>query len=229
MMESVKALMDKAPQWMVPDGLVNGVDGVLDEFRRMEDEAVGHSIIPDMVDDIGVVMEGLESKMVDPAKAASDAVNESFKEMSSGIGNSIKGIVQGTTTLKSALRNIGSNALDRFTQRTVYDPLNSMIDGIDFSSMLSFAGGGSTGGGSRSGGVDGQGGFPALLHPNETVIDHTKGQSMGGQTTNVTINISGNVDQRAINQIKQVVASDPSMIHQLNENGRRTGASIGAR
>ena len=38
----------------------------------------------------------------------------------------------------------------------------------------SFDGGGFTGSGSRSGGVDGKGGFHAILHPQETVIDHTK-------------------------------------------------------
>ena len=31
--------------------------------------------------------------------------------------------------------------------------------------------------GNRTGGVDG-GGFPAILHPNETVIDHKKGQQI---------------------------------------------------
>lgn len=46
----------------------------------------------------------------------------------------------------------------------------------------SFEGGGFTGTGSRSGGIDGRGGFPAILHPNETVIDHTKGQTLGGDT-----------------------------------------------
>jgi hypothetical protein len=51
--------------------------------------------------------------------------------------------------------------------------------------VASFDGGGFTGNGSRVGGVDGKGGFPAILHPNETVIDHTKGQGMG-----VVINIS---------------------------------------
>ena len=40
----------------------------------------------------------------------------------------------------------------------------------------SFDGGGYTGNGSRSGGVDGKGGFYAILHPKETVIDHTKPQ-----------------------------------------------------
>lgn len=42
-----------------------------------------------------------------------------------------------------------------------------------FGSIFSFDGGGFTGYGARSGGVDGKGGFPAILHPNETVIDHT--------------------------------------------------------
>jgi hypothetical protein len=39
----------------------------------------------------------------------------------------------------------------------------------------SFAGGGYTGKGSRTGGLDGQGGFMAMMHPQETVIDHTRG------------------------------------------------------
>jgi uncharacterized protein YfkK (UPF0435 family) len=41
-------------------------------------------------------------------------------------------------------------------------------------SFLGFEGGGHTGGGPRSGGIDGRGGFMAMLHPNETVIDHTR-------------------------------------------------------
>ena len=40
---------------------------------------------------------------------------------------------------------------------------------------LNFEGGGYTGSGSRSGGVDGRGGFFAVLHPDESVIDHANG------------------------------------------------------
>ena len=55
---------------------------------------------------------------------------------------------------------------------------------------FSFAGGGYTGDGARSGGLDGQGGFLAMLHPRETVVDHTRGQAVGGGPTyvNVTVN-----------------------------------------
>lgn len=53
----------------------------------------------------------------------------------------------------------------------------------------SFAGGGYTGAGSRSGGLDGQGGFMAMLHPNETVVDHAMGQGLGGGGGAVTVNV----------------------------------------
>ena len=50
--------------------------------------------------------------------------------------------------------------------------------------LPTFDGGGYTGGGGRSGGLDGRGGFLGLLHPNETVIDHSRGAApaMAGNT-----------------------------------------------
>jgi len=53
----------------------------------------------------------------------------------------------------------------------------------------SFEGGGFTGRGARAGGLDGKGGRMAMIHPNETIIDHTKGGSSG-------ITIINNVDAR---------------------------------
>jgi hypothetical protein len=43
-----------------------------------------------------------------------------------------------------------------------------------FEDRPSFAGGGSTGNGARAGGLDGMGGFMAMLHPQEDVIDRTR-------------------------------------------------------
>lgn len=54
-----------------------------------------------------------------------------------------------------------------------------------------FDGGGSTGLGNRSGGLDGKGGFLALMHPRETVIDHTRGntsQARPSVTRQIVIN-----------------------------------------
>jgi lambda family phage tail tape measure protein len=56
----------------------------------------------------------------------------------------------------------------------------------------SFDGGGYTGDGARSGGLDGKGGFWAMLHPQETVVDHTKGQTTGGDVNvSITVNSDG--------------------------------------
>lgn len=49
--------------------------------------------------------------------------------------------------------------------------------------LPSFAGGGHTGNGARSGGLDGQGGFMAMLHPRERVVDETQGSG------NVILNV----------------------------------------
>jgi hypothetical protein len=64
-------------------------------------------------------------------------------------------------------------------------------------SMWSYAGGGYTGNGSRAGGLDGQGGFLAMMHPQESVIDHTVG---GG-------NAAPNVVVQVLNQSGQALSA----------------------
>ncbi|OJY33927.1 MAG: hypothetical protein BGP11_12710 [Rhodobacterales bacterium 65-51] len=53
--------------------------------------------------------------------------------------------------------------------------LSGLFNGIG--KLFSFEGGGETPSGARSGGLDGRGGFLAMLHPDETVIDHVAGRS----------------------------------------------------
>lgn len=93
----------------------------------------------------------------------------------------------------------------------------------------SFDGGGYTGRGSRSGGIDGKGGFPAILHPDETVIDHTRGGS-GGQgismsASQLTLTDDGKimavVDARIVESGQALAASIPGRIQQYNQNPRR--------
>ncbi len=75
---------------------------------------------------------------------------------------------------------------------------SSNIDWTNYTAP-SWDGGGYTGDGSRSGGVDGKGGFPAILHPNETVIDHAKGQRMssGGSNRPIVIHVNSSTGDKA--------------------------------
>ena len=85
---------------------------------------------------------------------------------------------------------------------------------------MSFDGGGYTGMGARAGGVDGKGGFGAILHPNETVIDHEKGQGMGAT---VNFNIS-TVDAAGFDQL---LASRKGLITQIINNAMNTQGKVG--
>ena len=84
-----------------------------------------------------------------------------------------------------------------------------------------FEGGGFTGFGNRTGGLDGKGGFPAILHPNETVIDHHKGQQVAQQAVNVNFSIqatdASGFDEMLTARKNQIVA----MISQaMNQKGK---------
>ncbi|MBK5203867.1 MAG: hypothetical protein JJD98_00210 [Polaromonas sp.] len=79
------------------------------------------------------------------------------------------------------------------------------------SGVMSFDGGGYTGGGPRSGGLDGKGGFLSMVHPQETVVDHTKGQSAGGQAINVVQNFTVG-DVASISMVRQAVAGSERRI-----------------
>jgi hypothetical protein len=108
--------------------------------------------------------------------------------------------------------------------------IKSSIEGISFASLLPFDldnllsmdGGGYTGDGVRAGGLDGKGGFMAMVHPNETVIDHTKGQSMGAAPT-VNFNIS-TVDAAGFDQL---LASRKGLITSIINNAMNNQGKMG--
>ena len=103
-------------------------------------------------------------------------------------------------------------------QQMIIAPMAESIFGI----IPKFDGGGYTGMGARAGGVDGKGGFPAILHPNETVIDHTKGQGMSSGAT-VNFNIS-TVDAAGFDQL---LASRKGLITSIINNAMNNQGKMG--
>ena len=103
--------------------------------------------------------------------------------------------------------------------------LGSLFNG-DFGNavdgMSDFDGGGYTGQGIRAGGLDGRGGFMAMVHPNETVIDHTKSQGMQAAPT-VNFNIS-TVDAAGFDQL---LASRKGLITSIINNAMNNQGKMG--
>jgi len=164
------------------------------------------------------------SKQMDKAAA------EGLKSMEDGL----VGLIMQTQSVSDAFKNMANSILADILRmqirKTITAPLAGFLDqsigSFDFGSLLpSFAGGGFTGGGSRSGGMDGLGGFPAMLHPNETVIDHRAGMPVAAaapQPVQITYNIQSWDSRDTMAAIQQSAPQIVGIVQNaFNKRGRR--------
>lgn len=172
-----------------------------------------------------------------------EIAQQQFDDAVEGIADAFAGAIVAGESLREGLaqvfKQIASDILSSGIRQALGSVFNAQGGGTSLlgnifggifggSKAPSFAGGGFTGYGSRSGGVDGMGGFPAILHPNETVVDHTRGQ--GGGDVNININVSG---ARGNTEIREMVESGvqrglasydkalPGRVQQVNAKPRR--------
>jgi len=159
-------------------------------------------------------------------------------------------IVEGLQTGKLAFKDFATYVVEQLVRVAIQqviiakliDPFRSYIDDIfnvgdiikgntgsvkspqdrldSLMPKVTMDGGGFTGFGARAGGVDGKGGFSAILHPNETVVDHTKGQGMGAT---VNFNIS-TVDAAGFDQL---LTSRKGLITSIINNAMNTQGKMG--
>jgi len=183
------------------------------------------------------------------AKDVKEKINDLRKSIEGSMESAFMSIIDGTKSVKDAFRSMASEIIKELYRVFVVQRLVGMISNAvgGFFNMNqvsgpamplgtgnirppvrpSFAGGGYTGMGSRSGGVDGRGGFPAILHPNETVVDHSAGQGMGTVVVNQTINISTGVQQTVRSEIKQLMPQIAESAKQAVVDAKRRGGSYG--
>lgn len=196
--------------------------------------------------DVSIFGEATSDAMGEAGRATDEAkqkMSDLRRSIESSMESAFMSIVDGTKSTRDAFRSMASDIIKELyrvlvVQRFVAGISNavSLFVGpapgstasiLGRPSVASFAGGGYTGMGSRSGGVDGKGGFPAILHPNETVVDHSKGQ--GGQPiiVNQTINISTGVQQTVRTEIKQLMPQIAESAKQAVVDAKRRGGSYG--
>ncbi|WP_439561158.1 tape measure protein [Roseinatronobacter sp.] len=141
---------------------------------------------------------------MDWGKGIGDAMTGAFRSAESTIGDFVRtGKLEVGELARSILADFAMIGARRFILGPLASGLNNALGGLlgggplnamGSGPLASFDGGGHTGFGARSGGLDGRGGFLAVMHPNETVIDHTRGG--GGTVINITNNTGANVTQR---------------------------------
>lgn len=136
-------------------------------------------------------------EMAKKAKEVKKVYDDMVSSVKSGMSEMFKSIFDKTKSFSDAAKNALGTIIDKVTDMIldpVWDALaktitnaligspsggGSLLGGI-FSGLFGFEGGGYTGQGSRSGGLDGKGGRLAMVHPRETIVDHTMS---GGSTT----------------------------------------------
>jgi hypothetical protein len=175
-------------------------------------------------------------------------IKEIFEDISSSISKSLltgfKAVLNGTSNLKTFALDALNSILDK-AQDLLLSPIFDMIGGYVANSMVglfgapvypspSFAGGGHTGNAARSGGLDGKGGFSAILHPRERVVDETmaSGSSAGAsslgtvtllvsESSSFMSTIEATSDKVAVKRISEYDRTTlPGSVQRVNSNGR---------
>jgi hypothetical protein len=141
--------------------------------------------------------------------------------------------IVGGKKFSDVLRGLEQDILRIVTRKLVTEPLGNAITGMFsggggggggiggflsgvFGKLFNFEGGGFTGYGPRLGGLDGRGGQLAMVHPNETVIDHSKGQRMPGRSMVININPPAGMNRQASSQFAADVARQLRMADARN-------------
>jgi major membrane immunogen (membrane-anchored lipoprotein) len=166
-------------------------------------------------------------------KTAVDMIGSSFER-------SFMSAVTGTASVKDAFRSMAANIIAELFRIFVVKQITGFITNLATSAFVgapqgptlsgaplpAYEGGGYTGSGSRTGGLDGRGGFMAMLHPNETVIDHTRGNSGGEVVVNQTINVTTGVQQTVRNEIQTLLPQIAEASKAAVLDARRRGGSF---
>jgi len=133
------------------------------------------------------------------------------------IRQSLLGMTGPTGFLGAGISSIGT----QFATANQYGTTPFSAQTTALATWSSFAGGGYTGSGARTGGVDGRGGFPAILHPNETVIDHNGSGGVSAPTV-VNFNINAVDTQTGVQFLMANKGSIIGMVQQAyNRRGQR--------
>lgn len=209
-----------APTTVITPETIESIEAATQAVRNMGDEGDDlKNRYQQISQSIESSMESAFMSMIDGTTKASDAFRSMAREIIAELYR-IFVVKQITGFISGAISNFFGLGVTQISGPAGASATRPVMN-------PSYAGGGYTGMGARSGGVDGRGGFPAILHPNETVIDHTAGQSMGSVVVNQTINVSTGVQQTVRAEIRQLMPQIADSAKQAVVDAKRRGGSYG--
>jgi len=213
----------------------------MDEFRKQLADA--EAAAAKLNDTAPKGISNIASKVKTELSPAMTKLDQIAESVGKSFEDAMMSAVDGTSSVKSAFRSMASEIIKELYRIFVVKQITGFISGFIsdpamFGGMggtgsigsvrpmarpASLDGGGYTGNGARAGGLDGRGGFMAMMHPRETVVDHTKGQGGG-----ITV-IQNNTFQSGVTR-SEVSALLPRMVEASKAavlDAKRQGGSYG--
>lgn len=212
------------------DSLTSQEQALLDVRQQMLDLSLAAEQFPDQADAIAVALGRLEKSESDLIKSTQETgdtlsvfaeqaarnMQDAFADFlfdpfSEGLDGMLVGflkVIQRMLAEQLAAKLFGSVASGGFGGA---DLITGAVGSLLGGGIPGFAGGGSTGNGPRSGGLDGEGGFLAMMHPQEIVTD-LQGSAVRSEGAQAPINVTS------------VLALNPESINEAMST--RSGAQV---
>ena len=249
----IDELKAKISGGMTPIDLSNVID--VDAFKKEVESLIaiivgggeGEGLVPKAVDGISNMRQAFndwKETLGDVDIALQDVAKQGMNKFTDAFTDAITGAKNFGDAMRDMAKSVVDSLIKMLVQYYITKPLFDAITGsfgggsttstpttaTTYGGALVMEGGGFTGYGSRSGGVDGKGGFPAVLHPNETVIDHTKGQSSGvvvQQTINVTTGVQQTVRAEIVQLMPQIAQAAKGAVADARLRGGNFSKAMG--
>jgi hypothetical protein len=226
------------------DSVTGVFDGVLDylpEWARIRSPSrLFHEFGEFLMQGLANGITALGAAPIDAMRGVADEiagpVQDAASEISGAFESAFVGFVTGTMSAREALASLARDMARMAAQNLFRGLFGGMFGGGGggggfggfLRGLVGFDGGGYTGNAPRTGGLDGKGGFLAMMHPRETVTDHTKGGG-GGQAV-IRLDLSPDIEARIMSQTQGMVIQTaraqeralPGAIQQHLANPRRT-------
>ncbi len=237
-------------QRMVGIGVASGRGGDPRQQGTRYQQEFGYKTVDELIAEHNARNKGIK-ETIDLTRELTEAQKQQVEvadAVSGAFGDFFMNMVDGTMSATDAFRAMARDIIKELYRIMVVEQMVQSIKGAIMGGFApapsggagvappvaprgvgGFDGGGYTGSGPRSGGLDGKGGFMAMLHPRETVVDHTKGQGVGGEVINVTqnINVSTGVQQTVRAEIKQLMPQIADSAKAAVVDAKRRGGSYG--
>ena len=252
--DRIDELKAKISGGMTPIDLSNVID--VDAFKKEVESLIaiivgggeGEGLVPKVADGINNMRQAFndwKESLGDVDIALQDVAKQGMNKFTDAFTDAITGAKNFGDAMRDMAKSVVDSLIKMLVQYYITKPLFDAITGsfggggsttstpttaTTYGGALVMEGGGFTGMGSRSGGVDGKGGFPAILHPNETVIDHTKGQSSGvvvQQTINVTTGVQQTVRAEIVQLMPQIAQAAKGAVADARLRGGNFSKAMG--